>query len=112
MAPTDSTHDLHQALTRIAGKPIRKARHGLIYRIVVVSNDGKRCAVQLGPVSNHRARPSTATLNEIADLLRVSRDQLEQELARSAEDVVARLEGFSAEDLKPPASAIHRAPGS
>jgi len=66
----------------------------------------------MGPVSNHRPRPSSATLNHIADVLRVDRDKLETHLAAGADAVMARLQQLTAEELKPPASAIHRAPGT
>jgi len=112
VAPTDSSHALHAALVRIAGKPLRRARHGLIYRMVVTSCDGVRCAVQFGPISDHRPRPSTATLNQLADLLRVERDALETTLSMTALEVEAHLARHTAEQLKPPAHSFHRAPGS
>lgn len=112
MAPTDSTRELQDALTRLAGKPHRKARHGWMYRLQVTSSDGEACALSFGPVSDHRPRPSSATLNQVADVLRVEREKLADELARAPAEIVARLERFTAEQLKPPASMIHRAPGS
>jgi hypothetical protein len=63
-------------------------------------------------VSDHRTRPSTATLNQIADVLRVKREHLAGELGRATADIVARLELLTAEELTPPASTIHRPPGA
>ncbi|HWD86135.1 MAG TPA: hypothetical protein VG321_10315 [Solirubrobacteraceae bacterium] len=63
-------------------------------------------------MSKHRPRPSSATLNHIADVLRVDRAELADVLASDPTIVIERLAKLTAEQLRPPASAIHRAPGS
>jgi hypothetical protein len=92
------------ALTRLTGKPIRKGRHGQMFRIRVVSRDGKQCAVAIGPISEHRKEPSKATLNMVADRLRIDRAELTSVLREwSADQLHGHLAGKSADELKPPA---------
>ncbi|HZE06192.1 MAG TPA: hypothetical protein VE127_13265 [Solirubrobacteraceae bacterium] len=92
------------ALTRLTGKPIRKSRHGQMFRVKVVSKDGKDCAVAIGPISEHRKEPSKATLNMVADRLRVDRQEIVPTLSDwSPDDLRKHLEGKSAKELRPPA---------
>lgn len=76
MGASFTSRQLIAALTRLTGKPIRKAGHGWIFRIKVVSRDGKKCAVVIGPISDHRREPSKATMNMVADRLRVRRSEV------------------------------------
>lgn len=102
MAASDSTGDLLACLCRLAGKP-RRANHGDVFRIKVVSNDGVECAVRLGPISMNRARPSGKTLNDIADKLHLSRSGIGDTLASmTPDDLIAHLQGFTENELKPP----------
>lgn len=92
------------ALTRLTGKPIRKSRHGQMFRIKVVSKDAKQCAVVIGPISEHRKEPSKATVNMVADRLRIDRQEIGSALSQwSADDLRRHLESKSAAELKPPA---------
>lgn len=74
-----------------------------MFRVSVDSSDGKTCAVTL-QLSDHRPTASAAILNDIADRLRVSRDDIEDVLTNwSAEDLRRHLEQFTADQLRPPA---------
>ena len=46
-----------------------------MFRIEVTSSDGRACAVTL-QVSDHRSDPSSRTLNDIADRLRIPRAEI------------------------------------
>lgn len=103
MATTDSTRQLLQAVARLTGDPGRKVRHGILFRVEVESSDGAACAVTI-QVNDHRNQPSKATLNDIADRLRVSRKEIGNVLASWNERTLsAHLSKCTAEELKPPA---------
>lgn len=62
MGSSLNTKQLLSAVARLTGPAVRKATHGHIFRIEVESSDGKRCAVSVGPISDHRKEPSSATI--------------------------------------------------
>jgi hypothetical protein len=101
LAPTDDTGDLGAALERLTGDRGHYARHKKLYRIAVTSSDGKPCAVTVA-VTHHRATPAKANLNEIAEGLRIARDQLPTVLRDwSRAELVAHLEQFTGDQLLP-----------
>lgn len=74
-----------------------------MFRVTATSSDGRECAVTL-QVSDHRPEASRAILNDIADRLRVDRDDIETVLATWTENDLARhLSTFTADELRPPA---------
>lgn len=75
-----------------------------MFRVVVVSSDGVKCGVAIGPVSDHRREPSSATLNMVADRLRVPRDEILEVLGSwSAAKLRRHLRTRTAAELRPPA---------
>lgn len=99
----DSTGDLLACLRRLADDDSRRANHGEFFRIVVQSRDGKHCAVRLGPISMNRDRPSGKTLNDIADKLRLPREDIGKRLAElSRTQLLQHLSQFTEAELKPP----------
>lgn len=104
MGASLSSRQLVSALTRLTGKPIRKGRHGQMFRIKVASCDGEVCAVAIGPISEHRKEPSKATLNMVADRLRVDRSEVVDVLCDwSSRQLRDHLASKSADELRPPA---------
>lgn len=74
-AAASSTRGLLSAVARLTGDPGRSVRHGRLFRIEVESCDGDRCAVTI-QVNDHRDTPSRASLNDIADRLRIDRKEI------------------------------------
>jgi len=99
-----TSRQLIAALTRLTGKPVRRAKHGPMFRVTVRSRDGVDCAVAIGPISDPRKEPSKATLNMVADRLRVERRELLNALREWSPGQLRRhLGSKSAAELKPPA---------
>jgi hypothetical protein len=74
-----------------------------MFRIEVTSSDGRACAVTL-QVSDHRSDPSSRTLNDIADRLRIPRAEIVDVLTDwTADDLRRHLESLTAEELRSPA---------
>lgn len=104
MGASFTSRQLLAALTRLTGKPVRKGRHGQMFRIKVVLRDGEECAVAIGPISEHRKEPSRATMNMVADRLRVDRRDIVGVLRDwSPRQLRAHLKSKSAGELRPPA---------
>jgi hypothetical protein len=75
-----------------------------MFRIKVASRDGEDCAVAIGPISEHRKEPSGATMNMVADRLRVDRSEVVDVLRGwSPRQLRAHLASKSADELRPPA---------
>jgi hypothetical protein len=101
LAPTDNTDDLCAALERLTGDRGRYTRHKKLYRLELTSSDGQHAAVMIG-VTRHRNRPASANLNEIAESLRVPREELPTVLTEwSREQLVGHLQQFTADQLLP-----------
>lgn len=74
-----------------------------MFRIKVTSRDGEECAVAIGPISEHRKEPSKATMNMVADRLRVDRSEAVSVLRDwSQRQLRAHLASKSADELRPP----------
>lgn len=104
MGAAADTPQLYKALTRLLGQPVRKARHGEFFRVAVIARDGQRCSVTV-QLSTHRpkGRVSSAILRDIADRLRVPRDQIETVLDEwTPEALREHLASHRSEELKPP----------
>ena len=101
-AAAASTRQLLSAVARLTGDPGRKVRHGSLFRIEVESSDGVRCAITV-QVNDHRDRPSKAALRDIADRLRIDRNEIANALSSWDEKELRKhLTAFTAEQLKPP----------
>lgn len=104
MGASFTSRQLVAALTRLTGKPIRRGRHGPMFRVRVTSREGVGCAVAIGPISEHRKEPSKATMNMVADRLRVRRSEVVDVLRDwSPRQLRAHLASKSADELRPPA---------
>lgn len=103
MATAIDTKQLLAAVARLAGPSVRRARHGLLFRVTVTSRDGTPCAVTL-QLSDHRPQPSQAIFNDLADRLRIGREEILDALENwTADDLDHHLSQFTAEELRPPA---------
>lgn len=74
--PRDSSKQLRAAVRRLAGEP-RRATHGELFRVEVTSADGHAHAVTI-QVDTHRRVPSKAVFNDLADRLRMPRQQIDE----------------------------------
>ena len=101
--PTNAK-DLRAALTRITGSPGRNSEHNVIFRVEVTSSDGHFCPVMIR-IGKKTFFPTTS-INQVADCLRVPRDEVDRVWDWRPEDVVRHLSQFSAEILT--SSAQHR----
>jgi hypothetical protein len=73
--------------------------HGELFRLVVTSRDAQRCAVTV-QVDTHRKVPSKAAINDVADRLRVPRQQIDHVLKDwSAAQLAEYLSSLTREQL-------------
>ncbi len=77
--PRDSSKRLRAAVRRLTGESPRKATHGELFCLEVTSSDGRPHAVTV-QVDTHRKVPSKRVLNDLADRLRVPRQQIDEVL--------------------------------
>lgn len=95
------TRQLLASLARVTGDPGKPVRHGRIFRVEVVSKDGKRCGVPIR-VDDHPGEPRPYALNQIADSLCIERSKLLEMLETwTPEQLGQHLTGFTQEELKP-----------
>lgn len=100
MAP-HTTASLASALTRLTGAPPRPGTHVDLYRVTILSSDGKKCSVIIRCSAK---KVYKNTLNQIADELRIDRDQVEEVLRTwTHQQLVGHLSQFTAEVLDSPA---------
>lgn len=78
--PRDSSKRLCAAISRLTGESPRKVTHGVLFRVKVTSSDGHPVAVTV-QVDTHRKRPSVAAINDVADRLRIAREDIDGALA-------------------------------
>lgn len=78
--PRDSSQKLFAALSRLIGEPTRQVRHGALFRVKIVSADGKPYAATV-QVDTHRKVPTKAAINDVADRLRLPRSVIDDVLA-------------------------------
>ena len=72
------------------------------FRLEVTSSDGVACSVNV-PLKLNRERPYKNTLNQIADIFRVEREQIEDVLKNwTREQLREHLGRFSHAELKRP----------
>lgn len=103
MGACSDTASLLAAVTRLAGAPVRKARHAWMFRIEVISSDGLKCGVPV-MVSNHRpkGRVLDSVISNIADCWVIDRGKIETVLDDwSADDLRAHLGSCTRDQLKP-----------
>lgn len=71
-----------------------------MFRVAVMSSDGRKVAVTV-QVDTHRKVPSAAAMNDLADRLRVPRQQVDEVLAGwSPERLRKHLSGLTHEQLR------------
>lgn len=96
-----TTESLASALARLTGSPPRPGRHVDIYRITVLSSDGKKCSVNIRCSAK---KVYKSTLNQLADELRILHDEIENVLENwTHQQVVGHLSQFPADVLDSPA---------
>lgn len=82
------------------GDPDKRVTHGELFRIVVTSCDGYRCALTV-QVDTHRKVPSKAAINDVADRLRLPRDQVDVVLNEwTQEQLRDHLAGLTNDQLR------------
>jgi hypothetical protein len=87
---------LARSLARLTASE-RKARETRIFRVTVISADGKKCSVNIR-VNPKKVYPTT--LKQLAQELRIELDQLDEVLDKwSADDLTAHLSQFPADVL-------------
>jgi hypothetical protein len=77
-------------------------RHGVLFHVRVTATDGRKAAVTV-QVDDHPREVRPYVLNDVADRLRVDRAEVLDVLANwTPERLLAHLECFSSDELKPP----------
>jgi hypothetical protein len=100
-ARISDSRSLLAAVARLTGDRGKGVKHGKIYRVEVVSKDGKRCGVPV-QVDDHPGEPRPYVLNQIADSLLIEHKQIGAVLESwTAEQLSEHLSGFTQEELRP-----------
>lgn len=96
------TDALVAAAARLIGGQ-KRVTHGQLFRIRVTASDGKPASVTI-QIDDHPGEARPYVLGDIAKRLRINKDDVEVVLGTwTREQLIAHLEQFTSDELKPPA---------